>query len=110
MVYNLSLARRCESLLKGKKGFVQMKMFGGVGFLLRGNMCIGVYKDFLILRLGPLQSEKALKDRNTREFDLTGRPMRGWVMVHGDGVKTRPQLAGKIEMAVDFVKALPAKK
>jgi hypothetical protein len=83
--------------------------FGGVGFLLNGNICVGVWKDSLIARLGPEEGEEALKQPHVREFDITGRAMKGWVLVEPDGVAQDDQLRDWIGLAVQFVRALPAK-
>ena len=84
-------------------------MFGGVGFLLHGNMFVGVWKDSLIVRLGPDEGEEALKEPHVSEFDITGRAMKGWVLVAPEGVDADEQLKGWIERATKFVKTLPAK-
>ena len=86
MAYDEQLAERVRPLMRRRKGFSEMKMFGGVGFSLSGNMCVGVWKEFLILRLGVENYETALSDPDTREFDITGRAMRGWVMVEPAGL------------------------
>ena len=109
VAYNRKLAQRLEALVKTKKGFAQIKMFGGVGFLLNGNMCFGVYKEDLILRLGEGTAEKVLKERHTKPFDITGRAMKGWVMVMPQGTKTDGQIAAWTDDAIKFVRALPAK-
>ena len=84
-------------------------MFGGVGFLLHGNMCVGVWKTSLIARLGPEQAAAALKEPHVKDFDITGRPMRGWVMVEAEGVETEEELRGWMEQAAEFVGTLPVK-
>lgn len=84
-------------------------MFGGVGFLLDGNMLVGVWQDSLIARLGPEQADEALGQPHVREFDITGRAMKGWVMVEPEGMEDDSQLADWIERAIDFVATLPAK-
>jgi len=109
MATNNHLSLRLEEFVKRKQGFVKMKMFGGVGFLLRGNMCFGVYKDYLILRLGETQAITALKNKNAKEFDITGRAMKGWAMIHERGAKTDAQLQKWLGSAVKFVKTLPPK-
>ncbi len=109
MAYSESLAQRIRSAIARRRGFAEMKMFGGVGFLLHGNMCVGVWKSSLIARLGPDQAEKALKKAHVVEFDITGRPMKGWVMVEPDGIDTDKQLAGWIEESIAFVATLPKK-
>ena len=87
----------------------QQKMFGGLGFLLRGNMCFGIWKDSLILRLGRPQAENALAQKYVRPFDITGRPMSGWVMVDPGGMKTDVSLKKWVHLAIDFVLTLPRK-
>ena len=84
-------------------------MFGGVGFLLNGNMLVGVWKDFLIVRFGQDEGDEALKEPHVAEFDITGRPMKGWVLVAPEGVEEDEQLKVWIQRAVRFVGRLPAK-
>jgi TfoX/Sxy family transcriptional regulator of competence genes len=84
-------------------------MFGGIGFLFRGNMCVGVWKEFLILRLGADQYEGALREPCVREFDITGRAMKGWVMVRPDGVEGDEELRTWVRRAAAFVGTLPPK-
>jgi hypothetical protein len=109
MAYSESLAARIRPIVARQRGIAEKKMFGGVGFLLNGNMCVGVWKTSLIARLGPEQAEAALKQPNVVEFDVTGRPMKGWVMVEADGLETDTQLNGWIERSVEFVRTLPKK-
>lgn len=84
-------------------------MFGGVYHLIQELMFCGVYKDFLILRLGAKNAEKAFDSHLVRPFDITGRPMRGWVMVEMKGVKGDEEIEGWLEMARKFVLTLPPK-
>ena len=81
----------------------------GVGFLLHGNMLVGVWKDSLIARLGPDEGDLALLEPHVKEFDITGRAMKGWVLVGPEGLEGDEQLDGWIERATKFVKTLPAK-
>ena len=86
-------------------------MFGGVSFLLNGNLLVGVWKDSLLVRLDPEQSDGALKEAHVSEFEIKGRgTMKGWVMVCLEGVQDDGQLKGWIERAVKFVGKLPAKE
>src|SRR5256885_5536147 len=85
-------------------------MFGGVGFLLNGNLLVGVWKESLIARLGPDEGDEALKEPHVREFDITGRAMKGWVLVEPEGVEDDEQLSGWIHRAVKFVRTLAAKE
>lgn len=87
----------------------EKKMFGGIGFMLNGNMCVGIWKAALIVRLGPQQAAVAMQEPNVVEFDITGRPMKGWVVVEAEGVETDEQLSGWIQRAVAFVDELPRK-
>ena len=109
MAFSEELAERIRQGLARRKGIEAKKMFGGIGFLLNGNMLVGVWKDSLIVRLGPEEGEEALKEPHVREFDITGRPMKGWVLVEPEGVEGDDQLAGWIDLAVKFVEALPKK-
>lgn len=109
MVYSKSLAARIRHIVGRRPGVVEKKMFGGVGFMLGGNMLVGVWQNSLIARLGPEQAAEALEVHDVREFDITGRPMKGWVMVEPDGIETDEQLGRWIERATEFVETLPVK-
>jgi len=109
MPYSESLADRIRCRLARRKNIEEKKMFGGVGFLLNGNMLVGVWKESLIVRLGPETGEEALLEPHVKEFDITGKPMKGWVMVGPEGAEDDDQLKGWIERATKFVKTLPAK-
>jgi hypothetical protein len=84
MAYDEALAERVRSALAGREGLTERKMFGGIGFMLNGNMCVGVHGEELIVRIPPEQTEEALSRPHTREFDMTGRPMKGWLLVGAD--------------------------
>ena len=109
MAFDESLAARIRDALARKKGVEEKTMFGGVGFLLHGNLLVGVLKDFLIVRLGPEEGEGALKEPHVKDFDITGRPMKGWVLVELEGVEDEDQLGNWIRRAAAFVGRLPAK-
>jgi TfoX/Sxy family transcriptional regulator of competence genes len=109
MAYSESLARRIRQVFARRRGITEKKMFGGVCFLLNGYMCVGVWKTSLIVRLGPEQAAAALEKPNVTNFDITGRPMKGWLMVEPDGLETDEQLTGWIQRAVEFVGELPVK-
>ena len=109
MAFDESLAARIRQRLAPRKSVEEKKMFGGVGFLLHGNMLVGVWKDSLIARLGPDEGALALLEPHVKEFDITGRAMKGWVLVGPEGVEGDEQLGGWIERATKFVKTLPAK-
>ena len=109
MAYSDALAARIRQSLARRKGVEEKKMFGGVGFLLRGNLLVGVWKESLVVRLGEEEGEEALKEPHVKEFDITGRPMKGWVMVEPEGVKDGEQVKAWIQRAIRFVGKLPAK-
>jgi TfoX/Sxy family transcriptional regulator of competence genes len=109
MVYSKSHAARVRQALAQRKSVAEKKMFGGVAFLLDGNMLVGVWQDSLIVRLGPEQGNAALSQPHVRPFDVTTRPMKGWVMIEPDGIDDDGHLGDWIERAVTFVRTVPAK-
>ena len=109
MPFDEALALRIREELGRRKNVQEKKMFGGVGFLLNGNMLVGVWKDALIVRLGIEDAEDALKEPHVREFDITGKAMRGWVMVDPPGLADDDQLGTWIQRAWKFVGKMPAK-
>lgn len=114
MPYSKALAARVRQVLSGHRGVLEKnvaekKMFGGVCFLLHGNIFVGVWQDSLIARVGADRAESALRQEHVREFDVTGRPMKGWVMIDPDGLETDAQLKEWLEQARDFVTSLPPK-
>jgi TfoX/Sxy family transcriptional regulator of competence genes len=109
MAFSESLAARIRDALAQKKNIEEKKMFGGVGFLLNGNMLVGVWKDSIIVRLGHDRYDDALVEPHVREFDITGKPMKGWIMVEPAGVKDDDQLKDWIGRATTFAKTLPKK-
>ena len=110
MAFDEALAERIRQRLARRKGVEEKKMFGGVGFLLNGNLLVGVWKESLIVRLGPEEGEEALKEAHVSEFVITGRSLQGWVLVAPEGVEGDEQLSGWIQRAVQFVGKLPAKE
>lgn len=91
MPYDEKLADRIRKHLGKRKGLGKKKMFGGIAFMINGNMCVGVHKDDLIVRIEPDATDKALVEKHTRIFDLSGgRPMKGWILVASAGLKTEP--------------------
>lgn len=108
MAYNIQLAERIRSEVAGLP-VIERKMFGGVGFLIHGNMACGVHKENMIVRVDPDEHEELLKKKHTRVFDITGKPMKGWLMVEPEGCKTAKQLAGWVKTGIDFALTLPPK-
>ena len=110
MPYDEALAERVRSLLVDRDGFTERKMFGGIGFMLRGNMAAGVSsKGDLIVRLGPDEYEAALDEPGARTFDMTGRPMTGWLLVASDAVADDATLRSWVDRGAAFASSLPPK-
>ena len=109
MAYYEKLADRIRKALTGRKGLTERKMFGGIAFILRGNMCCGVVGNDLVVRVGPERYEKLLSQPHARPMDFTGRPFRGFVFVRPGGYKTDKALARWVKEASDFVSSLPRK-
>jgi TfoX/Sxy family transcriptional regulator of competence genes len=108
MAYNMKLAERIRSELNSVP-VVEKKMFGGVSFLLNGNMTCGVHKDDLIVRVDPEKHSALLKKPHAKPFDLTGKPMKGWLIVEAAGVKTDKQLGMWVKEGLEFARTLPPK-
>lgn len=109
MPFDESLAERIRDTLTRRKGVEERKMFGCVCFLLNGNALVGVWKDRLIVRVGPDEGEAALREPYLRAFDITGKPMRNWVAVEPEGVENDDQLLAWIDRATKFVEMLSKK-
>src|SRR5712691_10060065 len=99
MAFDEKLAARIRTHLGKVTGLVEKKMFGGIAFLLKGNMCCGVHRDALIVRLDPTETDRALSEPHARVFDLTGRPMKGWILVDPKGLATEAQLGKWVDRA-----------
>jgi len=84
-------------------------MLGGLAFLLNGNMCCGVHRSELMVRLDPAQTEAALTEPHTRVFDLSGRPMKGWILVETAGLANEPALAKWVSLGTKYAASLPKK-
>jgi hypothetical protein len=109
MAYDKGLAQRVREILEEEPGFDEKKMFGGLCFLLFGNMVCGIIKEDLIVRVGADKYAQMLKMPHTRKFDITGKPLTGWVMVLSDAMDSDEELNNWIQRAVSFVRTLPPK-
>jgi TfoX/Sxy family transcriptional regulator of competence genes len=109
MAYSESLAQRMRAQLDGIPLMVEKKMFGGIGFILNGNMACGIIDDDLIVRLGAEQYEEAIKKPAVSIFNKFDRPMKGWVMVAPSGCASDEALHEWIQLGISFAQALPAK-
>lgn len=109
MAYNEVLAQRVRDLITPRSDFAEKKMFGGIAFMVNGNMALCVSGDDLVVRAGIAQFEAALEMRGADLFQPTGKPMTGWVKVAPAGHQTEESLESWIKMAMEFVQTLPAK-
>jgi hypothetical protein len=109
MPYDKGLAQRVCEILDEEPGFDEKKMFGGLCFFLFGNMVCGIIRDDLIVRVGADKYEAALKRPQIKKFDLTGKPLRGWVMVLSRALDSDEDLIEWVRQAVAFVRTLPVK-
>ncbi len=109
MSYDESLAERVRALLGDRPDVEEKRMFGGVAFLVRGNMSVGVHERSLIVRMEPRAGERALDEKGARVFDLTGRPLRGWVQVGPSGTSGARALGKWVSRGYDFAASLPPK-
>jgi TfoX/Sxy family transcriptional regulator of competence genes len=109
MAYDPELAERIRTTLARRRGVSERKMFGGICFMVNGNMCCGVVRSDLMLRLGDEGAEAALDAEHTRPMDFTGKPMRSMVYVDAAGIETDEDLKSWVERAFDFARSLPPK-
>jgi TfoX/Sxy family transcriptional regulator of competence genes len=109
MPYNQDLDVQIRAIVDSWPHITTKKMFGGVCYLLNGNMLGGVYQDYLICRLGAAEAAQALEKPYVKPFDISGRPMKGWVMVAMTALGTPSRLVQWLESAKAFTERLPAK-
>jgi TfoX/Sxy family transcriptional regulator of competence genes len=108
MAYDDELAQRIRDRMTAVAGVSEKKMFGGLAFLTSGNMTVGVYRDGLLARIDPQAMDAALAEPGVRLFDMGGRPMRGWILVAGDGLSD-DDLERWIDQSRRYVATLPPK-
>ncbi len=109
MAYDEQLADRARAVLSDEFGVTEQKMFGGLAFMLRGNMCCGVLGEDLILRLGPERARTAIADDGLEVMDFTGRPMKAFAIAPSPAIADDAKLRGWIGEAVAFAGSLPEK-
>lgn len=110
MAYDEKLAERVRVLLHERGEPEERKMFGGLCFMMRGHMCMGIVGDELMLRTGPDGYESAVKRKHARPMDFTGRPMTTMIYVSPQGLKTSKALSSWVDLAIRFNDTLPPKK
>ena len=109
MAYDEGLATRVREVLGDQPGVAEKKMFGGLAFLVGVNMACGVRGDDLMVRVAADQAEAALEEPGARPFDMTGRPMKGWLLVAADGHAEDDDLRGWVDRGVAYAESLPPK-
>ena len=109
MAYDEGLAQRIREALANDDGLTERRMFGGVAFMLHGNMAVGISGDDLMVRVGPERYDEALAQPHARVFDMTGRVMRGWVVVAAAGIADDAALTDWVQQGADYARSLPPK-
>lgn len=109
MAYSEELADRIRDVIGTPPELAEKLMFGGVGFMVQGNMAVGIIGDELMVRIDKAATDEALTKPGTRVFDFTGRPMKGWVMVGESGIATQEGLNHWVQQGVEYASSLPAK-
>lgn len=109
MAYDEGLAQRIRGVFDGNTGVDEKKMFGGIAFMVEGNMCVGVVGEELMVRVGPDQYEHSLGQPHARKMDFTGRAMKGMVYIGADGIDSDSGLKSWVERGLAFVTTLPPK-
>lgn len=109
MAFDELLAERVRELLSARNGLAERKMFGGIAFMLGGNMAVGVIGEDLMVRLDPADAEKALTEPHVRPMDFTGKPSKGMIYVDPGGTEADADLASWVEAGADFAASLPPK-
>ena len=110
IAYDTALAERMRPFLLPRAGVSEKAMFGGIAFLVNGNMCCGIWKDLLVIRLSVEDGMRELKKQHVRVMDITGRPMKGWLFVEPAGHEREKDLYSWIDKALQFASSLPSKK
>lgn len=111
MAYDEELAHRLRELLAGEDGLTEKKMFGGLAFLLHGNMSVSASgRGGLLVRIDPADSETALARPHVALMEMGGRTMEGWIIVAPEGLKTKRELAAWVKRGVSFARTLPLKQ
>jgi hypothetical protein len=109
MVYDQALAEDIRAYLAGEETVTEREMFGGIAFMIQGNMAVGVTGEDLMVRVGKERHDAAMARPGTRVFDLSGRPMAGWILVAAEEVASPSDLHAWIDWGAAYARSLPAK-
>jgi TfoX/Sxy family transcriptional regulator of competence genes len=104
-----ALVARIRPFMKRRKGYSEQKMFGGVCFMIHGNMCVGPWKGSLIVRLDKAKHEETQSEPFVQPMDITGKVMKGWARIEPAGIEDDDNLKTWIERSVRFARTLPKK-
>ena len=110
MAYDEELAERIRELVRGERSLTEQKMFGGLAFLIGGNMAVAASgQGGLLVRVDPAESDELVSHSNARPMEMRGREMAGWLRVDAGDVRTNPELARWVELGTAYARSLPAK-
>jgi TfoX/Sxy family transcriptional regulator of competence genes len=109
MAYDDALADRVRESISARPNVSERKMFGGIAFMVDGNMAVGVSGDELMVRLDPADSDQALTEDGVRVFDMTGRPMKGWILVAAERTSDEAGLSEWVDAGAEYAASLPPK-
>ncbi|ABQ27503.1 TfoX/Sxy family protein [Geotalea uraniireducens] len=109
MPYSELIEQRIDTMVREWENVEKKRMFGGICYLLNGNMCFGIYRDYLIVRCGPDAAGEKLKEKHVRPMDITGKPMKGWLMVEEGGWKREEDMSCWLLLGKKFALTLPSK-
>jgi TfoX/Sxy family transcriptional regulator of competence genes len=111
VAYDEDLASRIRELVRGERGVTEQRMFGGLAFMINGNMSVSASgQGGLLLRIDPAQTDELLKKPHAQPFEMRGRVMQGWLRVDPDGVRTKRQLEPWVARGIAYARALPGKR
>lgn len=110
MAYDEGLAERIRGLLEDRGRVFERRMFGGLAFMMRGHMTVGIVKDELMVRVGPETYSQVLREPHARAMDFTGRPMKGFVFVSSQGLESDKDLQRWVERGLEYAASLPTKE
>jgi hypothetical protein len=111
MAYDEDLADRIRELIAGEAGVTEMRMFGGLAFLIGGHMAVSASGEGgVMVRVDPADTDSLVAGDNARIVEMRGRPMRGWLRVDADDVRTKRQLARWVTIGATYARDLPAKR
>lgn len=110
MAFSQALAERLRHHFRRRREVVEKRLFGCLGFMQHGHFVVGIWGDALIVRVGPAAYDDALEEEFVTDFEITGKPLRGWIVVQPEGLDTDEQLSTWIERAEAFVQTLPPKE